>query len=76
MIWLKHKANIIEFWDKVSQIEVKVQENKEKTDYITEKMSTDYVKRQGLERMLQKQGTSVASNGLTDMNPATALKKY
>ena len=68
----KHKANIVENKDKISQIEIKVQEN-------TEKMDTDYVKKQDLKQIDQDQGTSVASHGITDMNSASgqglSLKK-
>ena len=60
----KHKANILEYKDKMSQISNKVEENSEKM----KKVSTDYVKKQYLQQLLQEQGTNIASQGNTDMN--------
>ena len=63
----KHKANILECKDKMSQISNKVEENTEKM----KKVSTDYVKKQDLQQLLQDQGTKITSQGNTDMNSAT-----
>ena len=64
----KHKATVEEYSDKVSLLETKVQEHKEQTDLIAEKVNKDCIKRKELDNLLRERRASAASDGITDLD--------